>query len=74
LSKQLDRIEQRLEELTQLVGSIAWYYGETMDYLAVLDEEIMLIQGSLGIQTDRNRDVPKRPPPIEGIPPPTPEG
>ncbi|UCC93334.1 MAG: hypothetical protein JSW25_01290 [Thermoplasmata archaeon] len=61
MSKQLDRIEQRLEELTSMVGAIAWYFEEAMDYLAVLDEEILLIEERLGIKSTRIRPVPRPP-------------
>jgi len=74
LSKQLDRIEQRLEELTSLVGGIAWYFEEAMDYLAVIDEEILLIEEKLGIPSSRARGSP---PPHHHREPPTdssPEG
>ena len=65
MSRQLDRIEQRLEELTSMVGAIAWYFEEAMDYLAVLDEEILLIEEKLGIESTRLGNVPKPPARIE---------
>jgi hypothetical protein len=74
LSKQLDRIEQRLEDLTSMVGAIAWYFEEAMDYLAVLDEEILLIEERLGIPSTRSGPLP-RPPGLEvGVVIPPPEG
>lgn len=50
MSKQLDRIEEKLDELNKLVGSVAWYFEETLDYLAVLDQELLLVQEKLGIE------------------------
>jgi len=70
LNKQLDRIEQRLEELTSLVGGIAWYFEEAMDYLAVIDEEILLIEEKLGIPSSRAKGSP--PPHHHRGPPPEP--
>ena len=54
LSKQLDRIEEKLDELNKLVGSVAWYFEEAMDYLAVLDQELLLIEDKLGIESPRH--------------------
>lgn len=65
MSRQLDRIEQRLEELTSMVGAIAWYFEEAMDYLAVLDEEILLIEDKLGIESTRLGNVPRPPTLVE---------
>jgi len=65
LSKQLDRIEHRLDELTSMVGAIAWYFEEAMDYLAILDEEILLIEEKLGIESSRLGHVPRPPTLIE---------
>ncbi len=78
MSKQLDRIEQRLEEVTSLVGGIAWYFEEAMDYLAVIDEEILLIEEKLGIPSSRAKGSPPphhhRGPAIDRAPDPAPEG
>ena len=65
MSRQLDRIEQRLDELTSMVGAVAWYFEEAMDYLAILDQEILLIEDKLGIETTRLGQVPKPPPLVE---------
>jgi hypothetical protein len=74
LSKQLDRIEQQLEELTSMVGAIAWYFEEAMDYLAVLDEEILLIEERLGITSTRMGHVPRLPTKLEEAAVRPPEG
>jgi hypothetical protein len=65
MSKQLDRIEEKLDELNKLVGSVAWYFEEAMDYLAVLDEEILLIEDKLGIESTRLGNVPRPPTLVE---------
>ncbi len=65
MSRQLDRIEQRLDELTSLVGSVAWYFEEAMDYLAILDREILQIEERLGIESTR-LGHPPRPPRMVG--------
>lgn len=61
MSRQLERNEQQLEDLTSMVGAIAWYFEEAMDYLAVLDEEIMLIEEKLGITSTRTGHVSRHP-------------
>jgi hypothetical protein len=61
----MDRIENRLEELTSMVGAIAWYFEEAMDYLAVLDEEILLIEERLGIKSTRSGHLPRPPSLVE---------
>jgi hypothetical protein len=69
LSKQLDRLEEKMEEMSSLIGSVAWYFEEAMDYLAILDEEITRIQEHLGIESSRHGQPPgriARPPPPEG--------
>ena len=55
MSKQLDRIEQKLDELNKLVGSVAWYFEEALDYLAVLDQELLLVEEKLGVESPRLR-------------------
>ena len=69
MSKQLDRIEEKLDELNKLVGSVAWYFEEAMDYFAILDQELLLIENKLGIESPRHR-LPgaggHRPGPTEG--------
>ncbi len=54
MSKQLDRIEEKLDDLNKLVGSVAWYFEEAMDYLAILDQELLLIEDKLGIESPRH--------------------
>lgn len=44
-----------------MVGAIAWYFEEAMDYLAILDEEILLIEEKLGIESSRLGHVPRPP-------------
>ncbi len=67
MSKQLDRIEEKLDELNKLVGSVAWYFEEAMDYLAVLDQEILLIEEKLGVESPRHK-LPGSGPPRPGAP------
>lgn len=65
MSRQLDRIEERLEELTSLVGAVAWYFEEAMDYLAILDQEILQIEERLGIESTRLGHPPRPPRMVE---------
>jgi hypothetical protein len=74
MSRQLDRIEQRLDELTSMVGAVAWYFEEAMDYLAILDQEILLIEEHLGIESTRLGHVPKPPRLVEEAAVRPPEG
>jgi hypothetical protein len=74
MSKQLDRIERRIDELTSMVGAVAWYFEEAMDYLAILDQEILLIEEHLGMETTRLGHVPKPPALLEEMRRPPPEG
>jgi hypothetical protein len=74
MSRQLDRIEQRLDELTSMVGAVAWYFEEAMDYLAILDQEILLIEEHLGIESTRLGHVPEPPAILEEMRHRPPEG
>jgi hypothetical protein len=60
MSKQLDRIEEKLDELNKLVGSVAWYFEEALDYLAVLDQELLLVEEKLGVESPRLHAGPTR--------------
>lgn len=72
MGRQLDRVEQRLDELASLVGSIAWYYEETLDQIAFIDQRLAAIERKLEIETEPRAEPsprvqgPKaRPPPYD---------
>ena len=44
-----------------MVGAVAWYFEEAMDYLAVLDQEILHIEEHLGMESTRLGHVPSPP-------------
>jgi hypothetical protein len=58
MSRQLDRLEQKVDELTARIGSMAWYYEETLDQLAFIDQRLEAIEMNLGIGTFEDKEDP----------------
>ena len=52
MSKQLDRVEDRLNELNQMVGGLTWYFEEALDFLAILEAKVNRIEMKLGIEPE----------------------
>ena len=49
MGKRLTGIEEKVDELTKYVSTIAWYYEETLDHLASIDLRLARIEERLGL-------------------------